>query len=55
VGELIDILSNLDENEKIYLSHDGGYTYGSISEMDIDEIWEDEEEDIEEDYYEDKK
>lgn len=31
VGELIDILSKYDEDMLFVLSHDNGYTYGSIS------------------------
>ena len=31
VGELIEILSNLDEDMEIYLCNDKGYTYGSIT------------------------
>lgn len=32
VGELINYLSDYDENDKIYLSFDNGYTYGGITE-----------------------
>ena len=32
VGELIDFLRDYDENAKVYLKNDGGYTYGSIDE-----------------------
>lgn len=32
VGELIEILSEYDEDLQIYLSHDSGYTYGGILE-----------------------
>lgn len=32
VGELIEILSEYDEDTPIYLSHDRGYTYGGIRE-----------------------
>ena len=39
VGELIAYLEQFDENDKVYLSHDNGYTYGGISESDIDEDW----------------
>ena len=35
VGELIEILQGFDEDTKIYLNNDGGYTYGSITEYDI--------------------
>ena len=47
VGELKDFLENYNDDTLIVLSHDGGYTYGSISEMDCkyateteDEEWE---------------
>ena len=30
VKELIEILSEYDEDAKVYLSHDNGYTYGGI-------------------------
>lgn len=30
VKELIDILSEYDDDAKVYLSHDNGYTYGGI-------------------------
>lgn len=36
-GELIEILQDLDENTPIYIKNDGGYTYGSITEDDIEE------------------
>lgn len=36
VGELIEILSAFDEDTPIYLRNDGGYTYGSITELDIE-------------------
>lgn len=39
VGELIAYLEQFDENDKVYLSHDNGYTYGGIHENDIDEDW----------------
>ena len=35
VGELIEILSNYDEETPVYLRNDNGYTYGSITEWDI--------------------
>ena len=35
VGELINILEDYDEDTLIYLSNDNGYTYGSITESDI--------------------
>ena len=34
VGELIDILRDCNEDDIFVLSHDGGYTYGSVSRMD---------------------
>lgn len=37
VGELIDILQNYDEETLIVLSHDRGYTYGSIDIYDSHE------------------
>ena len=30
VGEMIEILSEYDEDMEIYLKNDNGYTYGSI-------------------------
>ena len=53
VGELIDILQGYDEDMKVYLENDNGYTYGSITDYDIyeddddEEEWEDEDEDEE--------
>lgn len=35
VGELIDLLSHYSRKLPIYLSNDGGYTYGGIIEDDI--------------------
>lgn len=35
VAELIDILSEFDDDTPVYLCNDGGYTYGSITEHDI--------------------
>lgn len=32
VGEMIEILSQYDEDMEIYLRNDRGYTYGSIDE-----------------------
>ena len=37
-GDLIDILSQYDEETPIYISNDNGYTYGAIHTYDIDEI-----------------
>lgn len=30
VGELIDYLSQFDEESPVYISHDNGYTYGGL-------------------------
>ena len=38
VGELIEFLNNFDEDEKIYHSHDNGYTYGGINAYRFEEI-----------------
>ena len=35
VGELIEILEDFDEDRPVYLRNDSGYTYGSITERDI--------------------
>lgn len=35
IGELINYLENFDEDEKVYIMNDGGYTYGNITERDI--------------------
>lgn len=35
VGELIETLQEYDENSKVYLRNDNGYTYGSITRGDI--------------------
>ena len=37
VGEMMRYLEDFDPDDKIYLSHDNGYTYGSITERDFDE------------------
>ena len=54
VRELIDLLSCYDEDLEVILSHDNGYTYGSINSWDVRQ-WdyyedEDEDEDDEEEY-----
>lgn len=38
VGELIEILSNYDEDLEVYLSNDNGYTFGGVYESDIREM-----------------
>jgi hypothetical protein len=44
VGELINLLSDFDEDMPIYLKFDNGYSYGSIREDDfIEDLVEDEE------------
>lgn len=40
VGELTQFLSDYDEDTPIYLSFDGGYTYGGISESQMVEHYE---------------
>jgi hypothetical protein len=45
VGELIGYLSQFDEDAPIYLSHDGGYTYGGITQRRFEEEWVEEDED----------
>ena len=44
VGELIDYLSQFDEETQVYLKNDNGYTYGAIkcNRFEEDEIEEDE-------------
>ena len=42
VGELIEILEDFDDDRLIVLSHDRGYTYGSISAMMMNEAVENE-------------
>ena len=37
VGELIEFLSQFDEDMPIYLKNDNGYTYGSITENSFEE------------------
>lgn len=37
VGELIEFLQQFDDETPVYLKHDGGYTYGSITELDFEE------------------
>ena len=36
VAELIDILSAFDEDTLVYIRNDGGYTYGSVIEFDVE-------------------
>lgn len=46
-GELRRLLEDYDDDTKIYLKNDNGYTYGSIKSWDIEEEYEEEEEDEE--------
>lgn len=39
VGELIDYLDQFERESQVYLMHDGGYTYGGITERNFK--WED--------------
>ena len=47
VGELIDYLSQWDDDTPVYISNDNGYTYGSINFDDIDSHEIDDEEEVE--------
>lgn len=42
VGELMRLLEDFDEDAKVYISNDNGYTYGSVTEYRIREDWVDE-------------
>ena len=42
VGEMIAYLEQYDEDTKLYLKNDGGYTYGSITERSFEEDYEEE-------------
>lgn len=44
VGELMQMLEYFDEDTKVYISNDNGYTYGSVTEYRIREDWVDEDE-----------
>ena len=44
VGELIDYLSQWDDETPVYFSNDNGYTYGSMNFDDIDSRTMDEDE-----------
>ena len=41
VGELIEVLQELDEDSPVYLINDNGYTFGSIT---YDDVFEEDEE-----------
>ena len=51
VGDLIAILEDYDEDALVILSHDNGYTYGSISRFDSYNAYEDEDGDWEVERY----
>ena len=42
VGGLMRLLEDFDEDTKVYISNDNGYTYGSVTEYRIREDWVDE-------------
>jgi hypothetical protein len=44
VGELIEYLQQFEEDAPVYLKHDGGYTFGSITARDLEESDDDQEE-----------
>ena len=48
VGELIEYLQNFDEDAKVYLKNDNGYTFGSITSSSFEEDWEEDENEEEE-------
>ena len=43
VGELIEKLSEYDEDTLVYLNNDNGYTYGSITNSSFEESYDDDE------------
>ncbi len=45
VGELIELLSEFDEDTPVYLSFDNGYTYGGITSGRIEVDYSNEEDD----------
>ena len=47
IGELIEVLSSFDEDEKIVFCNDNGYTYGKIKENLLVEVDDEEEYDDE--------
>lgn len=47
VGELIDFLSQYDEDTPIYTTHDNRYTFGGIREDMFSEVFDNEEDDDE--------
>ena len=58
VSDLIYRLKDFDEDIPVYISYDNGYTYGGISEYDInleDVEEEEDEEDEDEDFFEESR
>lgn len=51
VGELMGILEDYDEDTLVVLSHDNGYTYGSINDFERWDAHEDEDGDWTEEKY----
>lgn len=39
-GELREFLEQYEDNTLIYLSHDRGYTYGTLRLSEVEESWE---------------
>lgn len=37
VGELIELLSEFDTDAQVFLKNDNGYSFGSITEYDLEE------------------
>ena len=44
VREMIEWLEQFDEDAKVYLKNDNGYTFGSITQSSFEEEWEEDEE-----------
>lgn len=51
VGELIDFLSNYDEDTPVYLSFDNGYTYGGITESRFEDDYEEDSDEEDDEAY----
>lgn len=45
VGELKNFLEDYSDNTLIFLSHDRGYTYGTLRLSEVEESWEVEDDD----------
>lgn len=50
-GELIEFLSNYDENTPVYLSFDNGYTYGGITESRFEDDYEEDSDEEDDEAY----